>query len=365
MHFIIFGLTVSSSWGNGHATLWRGLLQAMSRRGHTVAFFEHDLPYYSSTRDGWPAPSGIELHIFDSFEAIRPDIVRALSCADVAVLTSYCPDGPILAELICESPARVRVFYDLDTPVTLDSLGSGLPVPYLPAEGLAAFDLVLSYTGGRALSELRSRLGARAAVPLYGWVDPEAHSPVPSQTDLRSTLSYLGTYASDRQSMLEELFVSTARKLPADRFLIGGTQYPGDFPWSSNIFFVRHMPPSLHSAFFCSSRATLNVTRRAMAQYGFCPSGRLFEAAACRTALLSDTWEGLDTFFLPGSEIVPVASCGDVLDALSLSDVELRRMAEAARARTLAHYTAEHRVIELEDICERAAAGDPTLALSA
>lgn len=365
MHFMIFGLTVSSSWGNGHATLWRGLLKAMSRRGHTVTFFERNVPYYSDTRDGWFPPHGINLRIFDSLEAVRSEIVRDLVDADVALLTSYCIDGPALAELICESPAAVRVFYDLDTPVTLDSLGSGEPAAYLPADGLSGFDVVLSYTGGRALSELRSRLGARAAVPLYGWVDPETHSPVTPQADFRSALSYLGTYAIDRQAALEELFVCPARQRPADRFFIGGAQYPPDFPWSSNIFFVRHMPPALHPAFFCSSRATLNVTRRTMANYGFCPSGRLFEAAACGVPLLSDRWEGLDFFFLPGSEIFTVASSRDVLDTLSLSDAELRHAAEAARARTLAQYTAEHRVIELEDICQRAASGDPMLALSA
>jgi spore maturation protein CgeB len=195
-------------------------------------------------------------------------------------------------------------------------------------------------------------------------VDPEIHAPTPPQNDLRSTLSYLGTYASDRQSSLEELFVLPARQLRHKRFFIGGAQYPENFPWSENIFFVRHMPPGLHPAFFCSSRATLNVTRRAMAEYGFCPSGRLFEAAACGTPLLSDSWVGLDTFFTPGMEILPVSTHEDVLAALSLTDLELARIAEAARARALEHHTAEHRVVEFESICRDIACGRP-LALNA
>lgn len=357
MHFVIFGLTVSSSWGNGHATLWRGLLKAMSRRGHTAVFYEKDVPYYSSTRDQWQPPSGVHVQIYESLDAISADLQREIASADVAMVTSYCSDGPDAARLIFNSSVSLKFFYDLDAPVTLDCLRTGKSVGYLPQEGLSGFDLVLSYTGGRALLELQTQLGAREVAPLYGWVDPETHAPVQAEDQLRSALSYLGTYASDRQAALEELFVWTAHQLQDERFVIGGAQYPEDFPWAPNIYFVRHLPPALHPAFFCSSRATLNVTRRAMADYGFCPSGRLFEAAACGVPLLSDTWEGLETFYIPGEEILPVKTRADVLEALSLSDRELKIIAEAARARTLAHHTAEQRVLELESICERAIAG--------
>lgn len=365
MHFIIFGLTVSSSWGNGHATLWRGLLKAMSQSGHTAIFYERDVPYYSSTRDGWTAPAGVTLRLFTSLESIGGDLKRDLLSADVALVTSYCPEGAAVADRILASRVPLRIFYDLDTPVTLDAVHTGASIDYLPPQGLADFDLVLSYTGGRALQELQARLGARAVAPLYGWVDPETHAPVPAQEEFRSTLSYLGTYAADRQPALEELFVRPARQMVGARFFIGGAQYPPDFPWSENIFFVRHMPPALHPAFFCSSRATLNVTRRAMAEYGFCPSGRLFEAAACGTPLLSDTWSGLETFFTPGIEILPVRTHDDVVAALSFSDRELAVMASAARERTLAHHTAKHRVAELESLCQRAISGETLLAPSA
>jgi len=354
MYFVIFGLTVSSSWGNGHATLWRGLLKSMGRRGHTVVFYERDLPYYSDTRDGWQPSQKVTVRIFDSLENIRSEIVRELQEADVALLTSYCPDGPAIARLIFDSHVALRIFYDLDTPITLDTMCSGEPVAYLPPEKLSNFDLVLSYTGGRALTELQTQLHAKLAVPLYGWVDPETHAPVPPEAHLRSLLSYLGTYAADRQAALEELFIRPARQRPKEHFVIGGAQYPPNFPWAENIFFVRHIAPELHPAFFCSSRATLNVTRGTMAKYGFCPSGRLFEAASCGVPMLSDTWEGLEIFFTPGEEILPVRSGEQVLAALSLSDQELARIASAARVRTLAHHTNERRVLELEAICEDA-----------
>jgi spore maturation protein CgeB len=346
MKFVIFGLTISSSWGNGHATLWRGLSRALIRRGHEVVFFERDVPYYAATRDLWELPGG-DLVLYGEWADAQPLARRHLQDADVGIITSYCMDALVAGELLGESRA-LRVFYDLDTPVTLDALRSGEPVPYIGAAGLSQYELVLSYTGGGALRELTTRLGAQRVAPLYGHVDPDVHRPVAAVEHYACDLSYLGTYASDRQEALEALFIEPARRLPERRFMLGGAQYPQDFPWTPNIFFRQHLPPALHPAFFCSSRLTLNVTRRAMAEMGFCPSGRLFEAAACGTALLSDAWEGLEQFFTPGAEILVAVNAEDAVAALSLDDAELARLARAARERTLAEHTSERRALELE-----------------
>jgi spore maturation protein CgeB len=303
--------------------------------------------------------------IYARIEDVRESIERELMHTDVALSTSYCADGVTVSRILLDSAVPIKAFYDLDTPVTLDSLRLGASVPYIPQEGLGGFDLVLSYTGGRALTELKSKLGARIVAPLYGWVDTETHSPAPPLKEFRSDLSYLGTFAADRQGALHELFVQAARRQPDKRFAIGGAQYPDDFPWTPNIFFVRHLPPSLHAAFFCSGRATLNVTRQAMSQYGFCPSGRLFEAAACGAPMLSDWWEGLDSFFEPGKEILPVRCTDDVLAALSLSDRELREVAAAGRMKSLENHTADRRVLELEAICEAVRKSPPQPALVA
>ena len=350
MRVVIFGLTVSSSWGNGHATLWRSLIKAMLRRGYEVTFFERDAPYYASTRDLWTLPPGGTLRLYRSFDEICSEAKRVLRGADLALVTSYCPDGPEASRLVLDAGGGARAFYDMDTPVTLEGLRSGAPVAYLPPGGLGEFDLVLSFTGGRAIEELKSRLGARSVAPLYGSVDPETHHPVPPVEAFRAELSYLGTYAEDRQAALERLFIEPALRLPAKRFLIGGAQYPDGFPWTENLFFTGHLEPAQHPAFFCSGRATLNVTRRAMAEYGFCPSGRLFEAAACGVPLLSDGWEGLEEFFTPGTEILRTDTPEDVLDTLCLSDTELKRVAGAAQARVLAEHTADCRVRDLERI---------------
>lgn len=353
MKLVIFGLTMSSSWGNGHATLWRGLCRSLARRGHEVVFFERDVPYYAAHRD-LAHMEGVQLVLYADWSEGLPTIRRELADADAAMVTSYCPDGVAATDVVGECPG-LKVFYDLDTPVTLDAIKTGNAPSYIGPRGLRDFDLVLSFTGGRALDELRAELGARWVAPLYGHVDPDTHRPAPRQPQYVADLSYLGTYAADRQNALEELLVEPARRAPHRRFVIGGAQYPDSFPWASNIYFVRHLPPGEHPSFFSSSTVTLNVTRRAMAEMGFCPSGRLFEAAACGVPILSDCWEGLDTFFTPDVEILIARHGTDTLRALERSPEELRRIAEAARERTLAEHTANRRALELETILEGAA----------
>ena len=279
---------------------------------------------------------------------------QAADAADVAIVTSFCPDALAATSLVGDSRAALRCFYDLDTPVTLDRLEAREPVPYIGPSGLADFDLVLSYTGGGALEALRTRLGARRTAALYGWADPAVYRPVTAQPAYLADLSYLGTYAADRQDMLARLFVAPARARAASRFVIGGAQYPQDFPWTQNIFFVRHLPPPEHPAFYSSSRMTLNVTRAAMARMGWCPSGRLFEAAACGTPILSDSWPGLDAFFEPGREIIVASTTEGALAALDANPDALRTMARRARERVLAEHTAAHRARTLIGLFETA-----------
>jgi spore maturation protein CgeB len=353
MKLVVFGLAISSSWGNGHATLWRGLCRALAARGHRVAFYERDVPYYAAHRDMWSLPDG-DLHLYPTWDEVRAEAAADLADADAAVVTSFCPDARAAEALILESRA-LRVFYDLDTPVTLDRLARGEPVPYIGPRGLADYDLVLSYTGGASLTALRERLGARAALPLYGSVDPNAHQPAPPSPLFDAHLSYLGTYAADRQPALDRLFLEPARRLTDRRFVLGGSQYPLDFPWAPNIFYMRHVAPDYHPAFFSSSRLTLNVTREAMAATGFCPSGRLFEAAACGAPILSDAWPGLDQFFEPGVEILVATTSDDAIDAVERSDDDLRRIARRARERTLVEHTADRRAAQLEEMLSRRA----------
>ncbi len=348
MKLVVFGLTISSSWGNGHATLLRGLLRQLIARGHEVTFFERDVPYYAAHRD-LQELSGGALKFYHDWTEVLPVAVREVAEADAAMVTSYCPDGLDASELVWNSSA-LRLFYDLDTPVTFSRLRQGEPLSYIGPRGLRDFDLVLSFTGGGALTALEEELGARKVAALYGSVDPDVHRPVPPNDQYRSSFSYLGTYAPDRQSALEALFIEPARELAQKRFVIGGAQYPADFPWSPNIFFVRHLPPREHPTFFCSSKMTLNVTRQAMSAMGWCPSGRLFEAAACGVPIVTDWWEGLDEFFTPGAEIIVAQTTSDAVAALQMTEAERSKLSRAARERTLAEHTAEQRAQEFEDL---------------
>ncbi len=353
MRIVVFGLAVSSAWGNGHATLWRALGKALGRGGHSLRFFERDVSWYAQARDHLEVP-GLELCLYQDWAAVATTAQQALARADAAIVTSYCPDGPAAAALLRDAPAHlVRLFYDLDTPVTFGNLDAGNWPDYLPRNGLGDFDTVLSFTGGEALRRLREELGARRAVPLYGSVDPDLHRPLPPASP-RADLSYLGTYAADRQASLERLFLAAARARPSQRFLIGGAQYPQDFPWSANIYFQRHVAPEAHASFFAASRLTLNLTRSAMARMGWCPTGRLFEAAACGVPILSDEWPGLDHFYRPGEEILLARDTEETLAALALDDTTLARIAQRARDRTLVEYSGDRRALELLQAIETA-----------
>ena len=351
MKLVVFGLSVSSSWGNGHATLWRGLCSALDRRGHRVVFFERDVPYYAAHRDCFELPGGA-LILYQSWPEVLSAARRHLSDCDVAMVTSYCPDALAATELVLDSRAHVSCFYDLDSPITIDRLERGEPVEYIGTRGLADFDLVLSYAGGPALWRLQERLGAKVVAPLFGSADPATHHPANPVAHYQADLSYLGTHAADRLQPLRALLAEPARMFPDRKFVIGGASYDGTFPWQANIYLIPHVPSTDHPAFYCSAKLNLNVTRRAMAENGYCPSGRLFEAAACGAAILSDSWPGLETFFEPGREILVARGTQDALDAMQMPTEELARIARSARERTLAEHTADVRAGQLEDILD-------------
>ena len=349
MKLVVFGLSISSSWGNGHATLWRGLQRALARRGWVVVFFERDVEFYAAHRDLRELTSG-ELHLYPDWNDVRASARDHLKDADAAIVTSYCPDGPSAISLVLDAGRPIRIFYDLDTPVTLRRLQQGEAVDYLGPFDLSGFDLVLSFTGGGALDELKLRLKARRVAPLYGHVDPTLHRRGAPQGAYRGDLSYIGTYAEDRQRAVDELFLRPARERPRLKFILAGAQYPPQFPWSDNVYFVHHLPPAEHPDFYASSRLTLNVTRESMARMGWCPSGRLFEAAACGATLITDRWSGLEDFFLPGRDLLVADSGEDVMSALDLDESQLAKIASAGRDRVLSEHTADRRAMDFEGV---------------
>jgi spore maturation protein CgeB len=370
----IFGLTLSSSWGNGHATPYRALLRALGRRGHQVTFFEKDLPYYASRRDFSASECDFcRLELYSDWESVRARALAAATESDVVITASYCPEGARINDEILALTGPLRVFYDLDTPLTLAGLARGdARHEYLRADQMPGFDLYLSFTGGRILPELEDRWGVRRARPLYGCVDPDLHFWVAPREQYACDLSYMGTYAADRQPKLDALFLQPARRSPASRFLLAGALYPWTFDsktsdpesrdantWPENVVRFDHVAPADHAAFFSSSRLTLNITRAEMASWGYCPSGRFFEAAACGVPLISDEWEGLQSFFSAGSEILLVRQPNEVVSALQLPEAELRELARRARQRTLDEHTGSRRADELLAYIQESALPSP------
>jgi spore maturation protein CgeB len=350
MRLVVFGLSVTSAWGNGHATLWRGLLRALVEMGHDVVFFERDTPFYAAHRD-MPCGDGYEVVVYPDWPSVVGSARAELERADVAIVTSYQADAEWANDLVLGSRA-LRIFYDLDTPVTLLQAARGERVPWIPTAGLGGFDLVLSYTGGSSLDGL-GRLGARKTETLYGSVDRTTHRPCDGRRAWSCDLSYLGTYAADRQDTVERLLLDVAERVPTSRFILGGPMYPASMRRPRNLVCESHVAPGEHPAFYGSSRCTLNVTRAVMRDAGYCPSARLFEAAACGVPIVTDAWEGLELFFEPESEILVATSADDVVEVLTLGRGDLEALARRARERTLDEHTAERRAAELVGFIER------------
>jgi spore maturation protein CgeB len=354
MRIIIFGLSITSSWGNGHATTYRALCHALYRRGHRVVFFERDQEWYRNNRD-LSNPAYCDLRIFRDWQEALPLVRAELRDADMAVVGSYFQDGIAALDEVLESAVAVKAFYDVDTPVTVGRLRESGATEYLLARRIPELDVYFSFTGGPILRELETRFGAKLAAPLYCSVNPERHCDLTAHDKFAWDLSYMGTYAPDRQPKVEELLCGPARKLPERKFIVAGPQYPASLEWPGNVERVMHLSPRYHAEFYGSSRLTLNVTRREMVMAGYSPSVRLFEAAACGATIVSDQWPGLETFFAAGKEILLSAGGNDVLRYITeYSSDELRRIGRAAAGRVLAAHTSDIRAGEFERTAEAA-----------
>ena len=340
MRIVVLGLSITSSWGNGHATNYRALLKTLEARGHDVLFLERDTPWYAATRD-LPDPAWGRTALYGSLEQLRDEHADDVAGAELVVVGSYVPDGVEVANWVLGRARGVVAFYDIDTPVTLAALERD-ECEYLVPDLVPRFDLYLSFTGGPTLTRLERELGARRAVAFHCFVDPEAYRP--RTVEDRWAVGYLGTYGADRQPALERLLLDPARERPDLRFVVAGPEYPEELDWPENVERIDHLPPSEHPAFYAAQRLTVNVTRADMRRAGWSPSVRLFEAAACAVPVVSDWWPGLDEFFAPDREIL----VEETVARLDLSEEELRAVGERARRRVLAEHTAEHRVDELE-----------------
>jgi spore maturation protein CgeB len=345
MKIAILGLSITSTWGNGHATTYRSLVRALSARQHDVLFLERDVEWYANQRDMPEAPF-CKVGLYQTLTDLRNQFSGEIRSADLVIIGSYVPEGVAVAEWVLHDAQAPIAFYDIDTPVTLAKLEAG-DYEYLSPDLIPRFDLYLSFTGGPLLDRMGSRFGARMTRPLYCSADSEIYYPQPDRR--LWDLGYIGTYSADRHAQFDRMLLAPAKSWSSGRFVVAGSQYPSDIQWPSNLIRILHLPSSEHRQFYNQQRFTLNLTRGPMVKAGFSPSVRLFEAAACGTAIISDPWTGLETFFEPGKEILVAASTSEILAMLrTTSEASIAELGDAARKRFLSEHTPDHRAAELE-----------------
>jgi spore maturation protein CgeB len=342
---VFLGLSITSSWGNGHATTYRGLVRELCRRGHEVTFLERDVPWYAANRD-LVAPKYGRTILYGSLDELASLHRGTVESADVVVVGSYVPEGRAVGDFALTHARGPVAFYDIDTPVTVAELERD-SCAYLRRDQVPRYALYLSFSGGPIIDRIKQAFGGTNVHPLYCSVDPELY-PM-GKHEPRWDLSFMGTYSEDRQAAIERLLIAPAVALREARFVVAGAQFPESIVWPENVERIAHVAPDAHPAFYGSSRVTLNVTRRDMVVAGHSPSVRLFEAAACGVAIASDRWPGIESFFEPGKEIVLVDEAAEVVEVLSRWPADrLARIAQAARARVLAHHTATERAATFE-----------------
>jgi spore maturation protein CgeB len=356
LDIVILGLSITSSWGNGHATTFRGLVRELDKKGHRVTFLERDVPWYASNRD-LPAPPFCKTILYDSITDLEEKYSDLIAKADLVIVGSYVPEGVAVGRFVVDTAEGITSFYDIDTPVTLAKLEKE-DYEYLHPDLIAQYNMYLSFSGGPTLQRLEQEFGSPMARAFYCSFDPELYYP--EEQSIKWDLGYLGTYSDDRQPPLQKLMLEAAEECKTAKFIVAGPQYPVSIQWPSNVERIEHLPPSEHRKFYNSQRFTMNITRADMIKAGYAPSVRLFEAAACGVPVISDYWDGIDSIFETGAEILISRSAKDTLYYLKeLSEEERIQIGNSARKKVLTFHTAAHRATELENYYKEALCQTP------
>lgn len=350
LNIVIFGLSITSSWGNGHATTYRGVIKELNKRGHKITFFEKNLPFYASNRD-LSRPEYCKVILYEDFDELK-NYKKMVSDADLVIVGSYVPNGVNVGYFVIENAKGIKAFYDIDTPVTMTKLANS-DFEYLEPPLISQYDIYLSFTGGPTLKIIENHYHSPLAVPFYCSFDPDLYFNI--SMSKKWLLGYLGTYSDDRQPVLDKLLIEPAKRMKTEKFIVAGPQYPDSIEWYENIERIYHLPPNEHTAFYNSQLFTLNITRADMVKAGYSPSVRLFEAAACGTPIISDNWPGIETILTPNEEIFIVNNSEDVINILNnVSEEERLRVGKNARKKVMSDHTAGKRAIQLEGYYQQA-----------
>jgi spore maturation protein CgeB len=351
-----YGSSLLSSYWNGAATYYRGLLHALAALGHEITFFEPDAFDRQAHRD-IPVPGWCRVCVYPANAPALRRAIRAARDADVVVKASgvgYEDDALLEGVMASAAPEAIRIFLDVDAPATLATVAAAPDHPLRRA--LGQLDLVLTYGGGDPVVEAYRGLGARACVPIYNALDPDTHFPVEPEPRFDADLGFLGNRLPDREARVHAFLFDGAARCPDARFLLGGSGWePQAVP--ANVRLLGHVPTTDHNAFNATPRAVLNVTRADMAANGFSPATRVFEAAGAGACLATDPWRGIELFLAPDREVLVVRDGADIAEMLrTLTPGRAHEIGAAARARVLSEHTYDRRAVQLDGLLSEARA---------
>lgn len=348
MRIAFYGSSLLSSYWNGAATYYRGILQGLARLGHDIVFYEPDAFDRQAHRDIEP-PDWCRVVVYPATMEGLAGVLAEAGAAEAVVKASGVGygDEALLAGVLAQArPDALTIWWDVDAPATLAEIAAEPAHPL--REALPNLDLVLTYGGGEPVVSAYRALGAAECLPVYNALDPSTHHPVAPDPRFAADLAFLGNRLPDREARVERFFLEAAGSLPERRFLLGGSGW-GDKPCPVNIRKLDHVPTAAHNAFNVTPLAVLNISRESMAATGFSPATRVFEAAGAGACLITDAWEGIELFLQPGREVLVARDGRDVAEILgALTPAEARRIGEAALARVLAGHTYDRRARELD-----------------
>lgn len=352
-----FGSSLVSSYWNGAATYYRGIIKALAERGHRITFYEPDALDRQQHRD-MEDPPWAKVVVYEATAEGARSALDAAQEADIIVKASGVGvlDEWLEREVLDHRNSRsqsstLKIFWDVDAPATLQRVNENPNDAFRPL--IPQYDMVLTYGGGHPVVDAYTRLGAQECHPIYNALDPDTHHPVPAQAEFKSTLGFLGNRLPDREARVAEFFFKAVSALPEHSFTLGGSGWDGEAQKYPNLNYLGHVYTNDHNAFNCSPLAVLNINRESMARTGYSPPTRVFEAAGAAACLIMDRWEGAEKFLQPGKEVLLASNGDEVIEHLNrLTPERSREIGEAARKRVLSQHTYRHRALEFEDIIE-------------
>lgn len=350
LNIAFFGSSLVSAYWNGAATYYRGIVRALHERGHQVTFYEPDAYDRQQNRD-MPDPDWAKVVVYEATEEAVDDCLQQAATADIVVKASGVGvfDELLEREVVkLKTDERLVVFWDVDAPATLDRVHNNPTDQFITL--IPAYDMVLTYGGGKPVVKAYEALGAKKCVPIYNALDTATHFPVEPDEKFACDLAFLGNRLPDRETRVEEFFLKPAAALPDKKFIIGGSGW-ADKLMSENVTYIGHVYTKGHNAFNCTPKAVLNISRESMARYGFSPATRVFEAAGAAACIITDYWEGIGFFFEPDKEILVAKDGAEVAAILAaLTDEKAKAIGEAAYRKVLSEHTYSHRAEQLEQL---------------